>query len=50
MKELWFYMISLFDDAEKFAKKIKKAERLKDYNQIINTLFATCDLRKDSND
>ena len=31
-------------------KKIKKAERLREYNQIINILFATCDLRKDSND
>lgn len=47
MKELWFYMISLFDDAEKIAKKIKKTERLKEYESIINTLFATCDLRKD---
>ena len=47
MKELWFYMISLFDDAEKIAKKIKKTERLKEYETIINTLFTTCDLRKD---
>lgn len=47
MKELWFYMISLFDDAEKIAKKIKKTERLKEYESIINTLFTTCDLRKD---
>lgn len=47
MKELWFYMISLFESAEKLAKKIKKTERLKDYDTVINTLFTTCDLRKD---
>lgn len=47
MKELWFYMISLFENAEKLAKKIKKTERLKDYDTVINTLFTTCKLRKD---
>lgn len=47
MKELWFYMISLFEDADKFAKKIKKVERLKDYEIIINTLFETCTLREE---
>lgn len=47
MKELWFYMISLFEDADKIAKKIKKCERLKDYNQQIQILFTTCELRED---
>ena len=47
MKELWFYMIELFEDADKIAKKIKKTERLKEYEGIIHTLFTTCDLRKD---
>ena len=47
MKELWFYMIDLFEDADKIAKKFKKTERLKEYESIIQTLFATCDLRKD---
>lgn len=47
MKELWFYMIDLFEDTEKIAKKIKKTERLKEYEGIIHTLFSTCDLRKD---
>lgn len=47
MKELWFYMLSLFEDAEKVGKKIKKTERLKEYESIINTLFATYDLRKE---
>lgn len=47
MKELWFYMISLFDEADKIAKKIKKTERLKDYEYIISTLFQTCALREE---
>ena len=47
MKELWFDMINLFEDADKIAKKIKKCERLKDYNQQIQLLFTTCKLRED---
>ena len=45
MKELWFYMISLFENAEKIEKKIKKTERLSEYESIINCLFTTCELR-----
>lgn len=40
MKEFWFYMIQMFEDHEKFAKKIRKSERLTDYNGIITDLFA----------
>lgn len=47
MKELWFYLISLFEDSEKLAKKIKKTERLNEYEAIVNMLFTTCDLRED---
>lgn len=47
MKELWSYLISLFEDADKLAKKIKKTERLKEYETVVNTLFATCELRED---
>lgn len=39
MKELWFYMIRIFSDQEKYAKKIKKAERLHDYEEAVNSLF-----------
>ena len=48
MKELWFYMLSLFEDAEKVGKKIKKTERLKEYESIINMLFNAYDLRKEN--
>ncbi len=46
MKELWFYMANLFESSEKLMKKIKKSERLKDYEKVIRVLFETCDLRK----
>lgn len=49
MKELWFYMLNLFEDAEKIGKKIKKTERLKEYEAIINMLFTAYDLRKEKN-
>lgn len=39
MKELWSYMISLFEDSEKIGKKIRKSQRLKEYEEIIEELF-----------
>lgn len=41
MKELWNYMICLFTNAKKYGKKIRKTQSLKNYNEIINTLFET---------
>lgn len=40
MKELWGYMITLFDDADKYAKKIRKVEKLGLYNTIVDELFS----------
>ncbi|MBL4932799.1 tRNA dihydrouridine synthase [Clostridium paridis] len=40
MKELWGYMIYIFSDNKKYAKKIKKAQKLSDYNAAISSLFA----------
>lgn len=39
MKDLWFYLITLFPDHEKYAKKIKKAERFSDYDDAVSSLF-----------
>ena len=39
MKELWVYMLPMFSEYEKYAKKIKKAERLCDYKTVIEALF-----------
>ncbi len=45
MKELWFYMINLFVDAEKYGKKIKKTERLSNYESMVDSLFTDCQLK-----
>jgi tRNA-dihydrouridine synthase len=40
MKELWGYMIYIFSDNKKYAKKIKKSQKLSDYNAAVLSLFA----------
>ncbi len=42
MKELWAYMGGLFDKPDKYLKKIRKAERISEYEAAVNTLFS-CD-------
>lgn len=44
MKEFWFYMIHMFAQSDKYAKKIKKADRLCDYDAVISRLFQELDL------
>ena len=39
MKELWGYMIYIFSDNKKYAKKISKAQKLDDYNYAVASLF-----------
>ena len=39
MKEIWFYMSRMFSDHEKYAKKIRKSERLLDYDEAVSSLF-----------
>lgn len=39
MKELWFYLIDFFPGNEKNAKKIKKAQRLCDYEMAVRQIF-----------
>ena len=38
MKELWFYQIHSFSDAEKYAKKLRKTKTLLDYDQVMREL------------
>lgn len=40
MKELWGYIIYIFSDNKKYAKKIKKSQKLSDYNAAVLSLFA----------
>jgi tRNA-dihydrouridine synthase len=40
MKELWGYMIYMFSDNKKYAKEIKLAQKISDYNEVVLSLFA----------
>jgi tRNA-dihydrouridine synthase len=44
MKEVWFYMIHVFSDNAKYAKKIKKSVRLYDYEEAVSSLFKEQDI------
>lgn len=44
MKEIWFYMICLFDESDKYVKKIRKIDRVCDYEVIILMLFEEFDI------
>lgn len=46
MKELWNYMICIFSDSKKYGKKIRKAQKLKDYEKIVDALFEEQDIVK----
>lgn len=39
MKELWFYMGHLFSEPEKYLKKIKKSNRLSEYEEVVERLL-----------
>lgn len=45
LKEIWVYLGSLFEGGEKFVKKIKKANRLAEYEAAMHTLFGNCDMK-----
>lgn len=44
MKELWSYLGDAFSDSKKHEKKIRKAERMADYEAAVASLFAECEL------
>lgn len=39
MKEFWCYLHCVFTNNEKYWKKIRKAQKLRDYNEIVDKLF-----------
>ncbi|MBO5373168.1 MAG: tRNA-dihydrouridine synthase family protein [Lachnospiraceae bacterium] len=45
MKELWFYMIQLFGNHEKYAKQIKKSQTIREYKQIVESIFINLSLQ-----
>lgn len=44
MKELWGFLAPAFSNYEKYAKRIKKAEKLKNYDAVVEALFAEQEL------
>jgi tRNA-dihydrouridine synthase len=46
MKEFWTYIGTNFEGSEKLMKKIKKAERLKDYEAYVKAIFETCEWKR----
>lgn len=46
MKEFWFYLDELFEDNKKYAKQIKKAERLSAYEEAVERMFLECEFKK----
>ena len=46
MKELWFFMIHLFEGAEKAAKKIKRQQKRHVYEECIERLFSDYPLNR----
>lgn len=45
MKEAWRYLGCSFQDAERILKKIRKAQRLPEYESAVRELFAACAVR-----
>ena len=50
MKGLWFYAIHLFDDTQRYARRIAKARYPSDYEALMHTLFGELPLRADARD
>ena len=46
MKEIWLYMILMFSDNEKYTKRIRKSEKLCDYDDAVSSLFREQDILK----
>ena len=45
MKEFWFYMIDMFLESEKIAKKIKKSKSVSEYDNAVYMLFNEYNLK-----
>lgn len=44
MKEVWFYLMGLFEDGDRLAKLIKKARAPQDYEGAVRAVFAQLEL------
>lgn len=50
MKGVWFYTIHLFDDTQRYAKRIAKARYASDYESLMQTIFSDLPLRGEARD
>ena len=48
MKELWFYLIHLFDDGEKYAKKMRRVSHPEEYEALETGIYRELALRTDA--
>ena len=48
MKELWFYLIRLFDGSEKHGKKLLKSKTPEEYLSVVQSIFRELPLLEDS--
>lgn len=48
LKEIWVYLGSLFEYGEKYVKKIKKANRLTEYEAAMHALFENSELKSNT--
>lgn len=46
MKELWAYMLFMFEGAEKYGKWIRKAQSLSELQDAVDALCASCPMRE----
>jgi len=46
MKEIWHYMAHIFTNHEKYAKAIRKSQRLSGYREIVDRLFVEQELQE----
>lgn len=45
MKEIWVYMIDLFEDDGTYIRLLKKSDGLSQYNVFVNRIFSECPFR-----
>lgn len=50
MKEIWFYLIHLFEDSASYGKKLKKAADPRVYEGLVAELFRDLELKTDLDD
>ena len=48
MKDIWFYLIRLFDDSDKYGKRILKAKTAEEYEIAVSAVFQDLALRETS--